>query len=518
MESTTAHTTKPKTPPERHEKRSACPLPAWTPFPIDELPAPVANFVRAAADSLGCDPAYVALPSLAVCASAIGTSRRIQARADWYEPSVLWTIGIGRSGVMKSPPLDLALAPLREVERGAFQDHAANMADHERAIEQWERDRAAWRKRRADDDDDPPSKPAAPICTRYTTADCTVEALSGILSGNRRGVLMARDEVAGWLRSFDAYRGGKGGDEARWLELHRAGTLLVDRKTDGNIRIERAAVSVTGTIQPGTLERLLTRDYIESGLAGRPLVAHPPVKRKKWTDRPIPEQVKLEYDRMVRGLLGLELHTNDHGEPMPMDVLLSSDARDIFAGWYDSFADTQANAETDAEAAAFSKCEGAALRIALVHHLASFTSGYILENEVTAASICAGIALAEWFANEARRLYGLLNESDSDRERRTFIEWIAQRGGDVPIRKIHQFHHRRFGSVVDLRSELDALADEGYGERYYRKPSERGGQGTECFRLKNSSAVNATGDGDSVDRVDVDNSKVAELNGWGVIQ
>ncbi len=38
-----------------------------------------------------------------------------------------------------------------------------------------------------------------------------------------RGVLVERDELVGWIRSFDAYKNRRGADIAQWLQLHRAG-------------------------------------------------------------------------------------------------------------------------------------------------------------------------------------------------------------------------------------------------------------------------------------------------------
>ena len=47
---------------------------AYEPFPLDALPEPIARYVEAAAKSICCDPAYVALPLLSVLASAVGNS------------------------------------------------------------------------------------------------------------------------------------------------------------------------------------------------------------------------------------------------------------------------------------------------------------------------------------------------------------------------------------------------------------------------------------------------------------
>ena len=52
-------------------------------------------------------------------------------------------------------------------------------------------------------------------------SDTTVEALAPILRVNPRGLLLARDELAGWIGSFDRYsgKGKSGADAANWLSM-----------------------------------------------------------------------------------------------------------------------------------------------------------------------------------------------------------------------------------------------------------------------------------------------------------
>ena len=81
----------------------------YVPFPVDVLPEPIRSYVAAGAVTLGCEPAYIALPLLAVLASAVGNSRRVQLKQSWCEPCLVWAVIIGESGTLKSPAPDLAL-------------------------------------------------------------------------------------------------------------------------------------------------------------------------------------------------------------------------------------------------------------------------------------------------------------------------------------------------------------------------------------------------------------------------
>jgi len=50
----------------------------------------------------------------------------------------------------------------------------------------------------------------------------STEALQRLLADNPRGLLHVRDELAGWLGSFDRY-GGNGADRSFYLECWNGG-------------------------------------------------------------------------------------------------------------------------------------------------------------------------------------------------------------------------------------------------------------------------------------------------------
>ncbi len=95
-------------------------LTGYTPFPTEVFPPTIRRFVDAGAESIGVDPAFVAVPLLSVCATAIGNTRRAMVKPGWNEPSVLWTAIVAPSGCAKSPAMNLSLSLIRgEGEPGA---------------------------------------------------------------------------------------------------------------------------------------------------------------------------------------------------------------------------------------------------------------------------------------------------------------------------------------------------------------------------------------------------------------
>ncbi len=214
-------------------RKTTAPEP-FRPFPVDALPEPLRGFVAAGAKAIGCDLSYIALPLLTAIAAAIGNTRRLLLKRGWAVPPILWAVIVGESGTTKTPAFKLAMRPFRDRQNKAFKRHAEAMREYDADMAQYEKDYAEW-KRDKKATGDPPEKPQEPIADRCIVSDTTVEALAPLLMANWRGLLMARDELAGWLGSFDRYAGkGKGGaDAAHWLSMHNGESIVVDRKTGG---------------------------------------------------------------------------------------------------------------------------------------------------------------------------------------------------------------------------------------------------------------------------------------------
>jgi hypothetical protein len=482
-------------------------VPAFKPFPAHVLPEPIRGFITEAAKAIGCDASYIALPLLSGLASAIGNTHRIALKRTWSEPAILWTAIVAESGAKKSPPIELALQPIRKRQHDAMQEHAEAMKQHADALAMHERDAAHWKRSKSDTP--PPAKPEAPIADRCWTDDATTEALAVLLQQNPRGLLMVRDELAGWF-NFDRYAGGKGGgDVAKWLEMFGGRPMVVDRKTGGTLYVPRAAVSLTGSIQPKTLRRALGEEHRDNGLAARLLFAEPPRKVLRWTEAEVNANTEAAVAIVFNRLFGLTMETGDAGDERPRLVAMTDDARRAWVTFYNEHAGEQVNLSGD-EAAAWSKLEGYAARLALVVHLTRWAAGDATLRDparVDEASVAAGVVLARWFGEEARRVYAILSESDDDRETRRLVELIRRMGGDVSGRELVQ-RSRMFKTVADAKAALSGLVKAGAGSWVPPEQRGRGGPKAERFVLSPVYGVNvyrnAPDDTGNANPVDVD--------------
>lgn len=467
----------------------------FRPFPVEVLPEPLRTFVASSAQAIGCDSSYVALPLLIAVAAAIGNTRRIQLKRGWSEPSIVWAVIVGESGTQKTPAFRLVLQPLRDLQTKAMKAHAAALEACEIELLRFEKRLAGWKRSKSESD--PPQKPELPAAMRVVVSDTTVEALAPILLANPRGVLLARDEIGGWLGSFDRYSGGKGGaDEAHWLSMHGGESITIDRKTGTprTIYVPCASVSVTGGIQPGILDRALGAEHRESGLLARLLLAMPPRRAKRWTEAEISPLTEAALLAVFERLYELDFVRDADGDAHPVTLRLTSAGKAAWIRFYNDHGQEQVDLTGDLSAA-WSKLEGYAARLALVIHFARWAaedSTLAAADEVDEVSVEAGVTLSRWFGNEARRVYTALGEDDGARERRQLVEWIERRGGSVTIRDLTHGLRRYRGDSDAARAALDTLAKEGIGRWTHPAPGSTGGRPSPRFELIGSAPVTET--------------------------
>lgn len=484
------------------------PVPEFVPFPTEALPKAAADLVRAGALSLQVSEAMLGPLALASMAAGIGNSRTIALHASWHETAIIWAVVVAPSGSGKSPALELVTRPaecrdaeaLRE-HKEAMKEHAAALALHEKAMRGWER--GAGGSGKGNLTATPPVAPEAPVCERFVTSDVTFEGLAAMLAASPRGMLLACDELAAWL-NFGRYsaNGGRAASEAaRWLPMHRAQPLKVDRKTAPPIRVERATLIVSGLIQPSVLAAALTSTDFDSGLVARLLVSMPPIPTRRWQPGGISPMVEGAYSAMVEKLYGLELDTDQHGTPVPRALGLEEQANHLWANFYNSLNADMASQDERARAM-MAKIECAAARLALIVHLGRVAAGEgAIANVIDSESMDRGIRLANWFRREAERTYLRLAEGDDDREARQLVDLVRRKGGSVSGRELVQ-SSRKFKTVKDAEAALSRLVDAAHGKWVYLPQCGPGAPKTRRFVLPGVSGdpVYRTPAGDAANR------------------
>ena len=423
-------------------------LPEAPPFPVDALPAPCRRFIREAAESIGCQADLVAVPVLSLLSAGVGNSRRAEIKRGWRESATLFTAVVQDPGGKKTPAAKAALSPLWGKQVDLKREHREKRKAYEEEFRRWEADRKAAAK----DGEVAPPRPEEPVMGRVVADDTTIEALAVILESNPRGVLVARDELAGWVRAMDQYKGGKGADRQNWLSLWSNAPISVDRKGSPEpVILESPWVGVTGSIQPEILPDL--SGGREDGLLDRFLFAYPEPYYAPLSAREVSAAAEDGLRALYERLANLRM-PESNGEPFPGTVPLAPGGWEAFKNLADSLSAEMRELGFPARLAGpWRKLEGYLARLALILCLAR-VAGKDAPEQIEPQDIAAAGALVGYFKAHARRVHvGLRGQTPKDRlatELRTFLvehggEWegepnalheaLLERGGEaVPAR------------------------------------------------------------------------------------
>jgi len=451
----------------------------WVAFPVEALPEPFATYVRDVAHARQCDPAAVAIALLASMAGTIGNARVVRIGPSYYVVCVLWVGTVNDSGTVKTPAWLAGLAAAKEVEAKGRRDWEEEHGDLRTAKMRHDAELAAWR--RAENGGDPPP-PLAPI-PRLIVEDATFAALVGILVENPRGVLMARDELSGWVRSFDQFTGASGADLSRWLEMYGAGTVSADRKADGHVFVSRAAVSVTGTIQTRILPHAFGEEQQAAGLLARFLLISPPEPRRRFD--PIRNGQAPDVDTLVARFSALRsLELPEEGKE-PKALELSPEAVQLYAEWFKEHEIRRHETEPGVWRSALAKLEEIPNRLGLVLALARADQPDAVE-VVDGDTMRRAIKLTNWFRNEGERVYGLMAESDEERAGRGLVAWVTSRG-KVTAREVAQGMRKYRGTGGTERAQQALCRLEEAGKLESEEQQGQRGPGVRVYRPAPSS-------------------------------
>jgi hypothetical protein len=387
---------------------------------------------------------------------------------------------VASSGQRKSPGFSAAVRPLHDMQRELIAQHKVSMVEYKQAQAEYKQ---ALRK-----DAEPSQEPEKPISKRLVVNDVTIEALAILLEENPRGVLVARDELSGWLSSFNQYKSGRGSDDSGWLELHRGGVLSVDRKTAERrtIYVPRASASLTGTIQPGVMRRGYGKESFENGMVARTLFAMPPARQRTWSDGNVNPHTTNRIREIYAALAALEFDAQ--GEPV--DLPLTNEAQAIFNEFVNELGAEQFTLGDSRLEAAWSKLEGYAPRLALIIHLvrAAINDPDLTDlDRIDEQTITAGITLVRWFGHEARRVYADMGISDEDRNRVRLIEIINRHGGSITTRELAR-NCRPYAASGAAEAALEELVALKLGAWQSDRPGLSGGRPQKHFVLTPLSA------------------------------
>ncbi|NCC29337.1 MAG: DUF3987 domain-containing protein [Gammaproteobacteria bacterium] len=404
------------------------------PFDTVLLPTSLRGWIEDIAERMQCPPDFPAVGAMVALSSVIGRKAVIRPKQydDWVVVPNLWGAVVGRPGIMKSPALASALAPLDRLQVKANRDHQDAKKEHAREERlramQGKADEAKAQKliaqgKRKDAEDllieaerEAENADQPPVLRRYKVTDASVEALGEILIENPWGTLAYRDELHGLLASMD--KEGQEGARAFYLQGYDGNQgYTFDRIVRGrHLHIPAVCLAMLGGIQPGKLKSYV-RDATEGGkgddglLQRFSLMVWPDVGREwrdvdRWPETAAKNRAFTVFERLD----ALEPTTDpDTDEPAPTVYRFSPTAQQIFREWR---ADLEARLREgnlhSALESHLSKYRKLVPALALVCAMADG------EAEVSDASLLRALGWAEYLETHARRVYAAGTVMDLD--------------------------------------------------------------------------------------------------------
>ncbi|MDV2996841.1 MAG: hypothetical protein N4J56_006546 [Chroococcidiopsis sp. SAG 2025] len=292
-------------------------------------------------------PEYLFNTVLPSSASRIGTAARIivNPQGGYVQPCIFWTANIAHSGQAKTPPQQIILKPLEEMEAAAKENHDRSMEDYEATKD---------------------SDAKVPVRQRRLLNNVTTSTKIRIHDENPRGLLEYIDELVADYQRLNQYKSGKGDDLQLELSFWNGSGGNFDRH-DARLFLKRVALSKTGTYQWDTLARLMGADevnFIASGYSSRFLYCSMVDAPARFLDllstpNPAADELKEKLSWLYAQL-----------EQLPeTDYFLSHEAKVLFQGWNHTLVNAEMEEKHFGLSLVYAKIESYTARIALWLHV-----------------------------------------------------------------------------------------------------------------------------------------------------
>jgi len=408
---------------------------AVEPFDFDLLPETLGPWVRDVCERVQCAPDFIAVATMVALGSLIGrkVGIRPQGKTDWTETANQWGLVVGRPGVLKSPAIEQAVAPLKRLAAKATEAHSVALQEYEVQAKMADL-RATAAKKNAlnilskDLEADLSAVFAVgdepvPVLQRYLVNDTTAAALGELHCQNHNGLLVFRDEMVSLLRSLDR----EDHAEARGFYLtgwNGNSSFAFDRIGRGlNLHIPAVCLSLLGGTQPTHLAKYVNTavkgGYGDDGLIQRFGLLVWPDTDNVWkdVDRCPDADAKRRADRVFDYLdqlqaaeMGAEQDKDHDGEPTGQPFLrFSEEARGLFLEWRveleERLRGTELHPAVEIHLSNYRKLVPG---LALILHLANGDVG-----PVSVRATLQSLAWAAYLESHAMRVYGSVSRAET---------------------------------------------------------------------------------------------------------
>ena len=479
-------------PPEEYSPPSASPSPVvcqpqWEeplplegpelpPFPVEALPATLAKYVSAVAESLQIPPDMAAIGALGALSTALQKKFAVAVNPDWLEPLNLYLLVIADPSERKSPCIKQMIYPIQEYEKKWNDEHAVEIEGSRkmknayiRRVENLEKKVAEGKATEAElkeavkkeQDFHPKEK------LRLFLDDVTPEKLTSTMAANR-GVCSIMSAEGGIFETFAGrYSGNANFDVA--LKAFSGDPIRVDRSTRASETIENPALTLLLMAQPSVLSGIMgNRDFRGKGLTARILYSVPKsrVGTRRADPQPVPWEIRKEYEALIFSLLSMMPREFGYTE----EIYLTEGAKELRRRYAESIEKGLLEEYADLKDWA-GKIVGTTIRIAgLLSLTEAGPDGKICRDpwselshyEITEDQFCRAICIAEYFIEHAKAAYCRMNAETLMALCRRVIEIIRRKNmRELSLRQL-QRSCSFLKDAAEVQAVLDKLEEFGY--------------------------------------------------------
>lgn len=467
------------------------------PFTLDMVPEPLHNWLKDIAHRRQCPLDFVAIPAIVMIASLVGARCAIKPNRhdDWTVVPNLWGGILGDPGTLKSPICSEVLFPFGYLELKANETYheQKSLYDAEKTIfleaknalerqikENVEHGNGGELSRVQEKLTTLLKKcPPSPVHKRYKVSDTTVEKMQEILSQNPGGVLVFRDELMGFLETWE--KKGHESDRSFYLEAWNGDKpYTIDRIGRGTVHAANICVSILGTTQPDKIGVYLHKAINKmdnDGLLQRfQLLVYPDKKTWKLVDESPNPFAKGRVFHICKTIDTLKF--TDHGAK-ESELLyegqytipyfrFSPEAQTFFHDWIRQLQEKLETKDHPLLIQHLSKYRSLMPSLALVFHIINVSDGLVKGN-IPLSSVQQAVSCCAYLESHARRIYGMVLESTftagpTISKADELFAWIKKQSANTgqPLKRRFILRYSKFRSSKELDPLLADLIQMGY--------------------------------------------------------
>ncbi|MEG4320179.1 MULTISPECIES: DUF3987 domain-containing protein [unclassified Microcoleus] len=356
---------------------------------------------------------------------------------------------IAESSQMKTPIMNAMITdPLAAMRKKNQEKFEAQKKAYTEKLEQWKNSK----------DEDKGPAPDAPVETIPYITKATWEGIAGMVGRNpSQGILWLCDELAGFFKSANQYRSGKGSDKEDLLECWSGNGAVVARAAGTTVNVGAVSLSIYGNIQPKVLEPFLGDGSDDNGTFARfDFVQQPPALT----------QITLGVSKIDINPMLQALYENVDAIPM-MQFELDEEARELFADYYNHCQRLRLNHLKQGMRAMLGKAAEKVGRVAtILHCIHAAHMGIEVSSKIPASQVAAAIKWVEYTTVQALSINIEVSSPDALESNLAKIISLAERkGGTVTARDVSKSFDAKYRpSTQKIQEWFAELAAMNYGE------------------------------------------------------